>query len=47
MIDATIKDAIGRARSHLARGPGLRHCAECGVEIPAAHRLAVASLAGR
>jgi phage/conjugal plasmid C-4 type zinc finger TraR family protein len=40
-IDATVKDAIQRARSNLAQGPSLAHCAECGAEIPEARRLAV------
>lgn len=40
-IDATIKDAIERARSQLPRGPGLTHCEECDVPIPAARRKAV------
>jgi phage/conjugal plasmid C-4 type zinc finger TraR family protein len=40
-IDATIKDAIGRAQSRLAQGPGLTHCAECGADIPQARRDAV------
>lgn len=40
-IDATIKDAIQRARSQLPQGPGLTHCEECGKEIPAARRKAV------
>jgi phage/conjugal plasmid C-4 type zinc finger TraR family protein len=40
-IDATVKDSINRARSALARGPGLRHCAECGTDIPQARRDAV------
>ena len=40
-IDATIKDAIKRARSQLPQGPGLTHCEECGVEIPEARRKAV------
>jgi phage/conjugal plasmid C-4 type zinc finger TraR family protein len=37
-IDATVKDAINRAQSSLAQGPGLTHCAECGSEIPEARR---------
>jgi len=41
-IDATVKDGILRAKSQLAHGPGLSHCAECGVEIPEARRAAVA-----
>ncbi|MBU8977905.1 MULTISPECIES: DksA/TraR family C4-type zinc finger protein [unclassified Lysobacter] len=40
-IDATIKDAIQRARSQLPSGPGLTHCEDCGVEIPQARRDAV------
>lgn len=43
-IDATVKDAINRARSQLPQGPGLSHCAECGAEIPQARREAVASV---
>lgn len=40
-IDATVKDAVARARSALAAGPGLSHCAECGEEIPEGRRQAV------
>jgi phage/conjugal plasmid C-4 type zinc finger TraR family protein len=40
-IDATIKDGIARARANLPKGPGLTHCEECGVAIPAARRKAV------
>jgi phage/conjugal plasmid C-4 type zinc finger TraR family protein len=40
-IDATIKDAIERARSQLPQGPGLVHCEECGKTIPEARRKAV------
>lgn len=40
-IDATIKDAIQRARSQLPKGPGLSHCEECGASIPEARRKAV------
>ncbi len=40
-IDATVKDAISRAKSRLAEGPGLTHCAECGSDIPEARRAAV------
>ena len=40
-IDATIKDAIQRARSQLPTGPGLENCAECDAEIPAARRKAL------
>jgi phage/conjugal plasmid C-4 type zinc finger TraR family protein len=40
-IDATVKDAVARARSSLPGGPGLSHCAECGEEIPQGRRQAV------
>ena len=40
-IDATVKDAIKRARSQLPSGPGLTHCEECDAEIPEAHRKAM------
>lgn len=40
-IDATVKDAIQRARSQLPSGPGLTHCEECDALIPQARRDAV------
>jgi phage/conjugal plasmid C-4 type zinc finger TraR family protein len=40
-IDATVKDAVNRAKSQLPQGPGLTHCAECGAEIPPARRAAI------
>jgi phage/conjugal plasmid C-4 type zinc finger TraR family protein len=40
-IDATVKDAIDRAKSNLPRGQSLTHCAECGTAIPQARRDAV------
>ena len=40
-IDATVEDAIKRARLRLNRGPGLSHCEECDKPIPAARRKAV------
>ncbi len=40
-IDATVADAVARARSRQHRGPGLSHCEECGAPIPAARRKAV------
>ncbi len=40
-IDATVEDAIRRARSHLRDGPALSHCEECGARIPEARRVAV------
>jgi phage/conjugal plasmid C-4 type zinc finger TraR family protein len=40
-IDATIKDAVNRARSRMPQGPGLMHCAECGADISQARRDAV------
>ena len=40
-IDATIEDAVKRARDRLPRGKSLAHCEECGALIPAARREAV------
>jgi phage/conjugal plasmid C-4 type zinc finger TraR family protein len=40
-IDATIEDAVNRARDRLPRGQSLGHCAECGRAIPEARRAAV------
>jgi phage/conjugal plasmid C-4 type zinc finger TraR family protein len=40
-IDATVKDAIKRARSKIPQGAGLTHCEECSAEIPPARRKAV------
>ena len=40
-IDATVKDAIDRARSHLPQGPSLVHCEECAAAIPEPRRLAL------
>jgi len=40
-IDATVEDAIARARSELPRGESLTHCEDCGRDIPAARREAV------
>ena len=40
-IDASVEDAIARARSQLPRGTSLRRCDECGEPIPEARRQAV------
>ena len=40
-IDATVKDAIKRAKSQLPVGPSLESCAECGARITAARREAI------
>ncbi len=40
-IDATVKDAIKRARSQLPNGPGLIRCEDCDEPIPEARRAAV------
>ena len=40
-IDATIEDAVERARSQLPRGESLCECEECGELIPQARREAV------
>jgi len=40
-IDATIQDAIKRARRNAPSGPGLARCEECDAAIPAARRKVV------
>lgn len=40
-IDATVNDAVQRARRQLRDGPGLERCEECDAPIPAARRKAV------
>jgi len=40
-IDATVEDAIKRARSELPQGESLTNCEECGCRIPDARREAV------
>jgi len=40
-IDATVKDAIKRAKSRLPEGPSLESCAECGAKIPEERRQAL------
>jgi phage/conjugal plasmid C-4 type zinc finger TraR family protein len=40
-IDASVEDAIARARSKLASGESLLHCEECDAVIPEARRQAV------
>jgi phage/conjugal plasmid C-4 type zinc finger TraR family protein len=40
-IDASVEDAIARARSRLPTGEALHRCAECGEDIPEARRAAV------
>jgi len=40
-IDATVDDAVKRARSRLQHGPGLTHCEECDAPVPEARRKAV------
>lgn len=40
-IDASIADAVQRARARLGGGESLTHCAECGEPIPEGRRQAV------
>ena len=40
-IDATVEDAIERARSNLPDGESLENCEECDKRIPEARRAAV------
>lgn len=40
-IDATVNDAVQRARKQLREGPGRERCEECDAPIPEARRKAV------
>lgn len=40
-IDASVADAVERARSRLPSGESLQHCEECGCDIPEARRQAI------
>ncbi|MDQ6647154.1 MAG: DksA/TraR family C4-type zinc finger protein [Pseudomonadota bacterium] len=40
-IDATVNDAVQRARQKLQQGPGLISCEACDAKIPEARRKAV------
>lgn len=40
-IDASVEDAVQRARSELAQGESLTECQECGAPIPEARRKAL------
>ncbi|KAF1692536.1 hypothetical protein CSC62_14380 [Pseudoxanthomonas jiangsuensis] len=40
-IEATVKEAVERARLRLPQGPGLERCEECDAPIPEARRKAV------
>jgi len=40
-IDATVEDAVKRARSNIPQGESRRNCEECDAAIPEARRLAV------
>jgi len=40
-IDASVEDAVNRARSELGSGESLRECEECDAAIPEARRQAV------
>lgn len=40
-IDASVEDAVGRARSELHTGDSAEHCEECDALIPEARRKAI------
>lgn len=40
-IDATVEDAVNRARNQLPRGESLKSCEQCHAPIPAARREAI------
>jgi len=43
-IDASVEDAVARARSNLPRGESLKKCEECGSDIPAERRKAISGV---
>lgn len=43
-IDASVADAVEKARSRLPKGESLSHCEECGDAIPEARRAAIAGV---
>ena len=43
-IDAGVEDAVTMARNQLPRGESLKHCEECGIEIPEGRRKAIAGV---
>ena len=43
-IDATIEDAIQRARSQMPRGKSLANCEECDAAIPLARQQAISGV---
>lgn len=43
-IDASIEDAVALARNQLPHGESLKHCEECGIEIPEGRRKAIAGV---
>ena len=40
-IDATVEDAVNRARDKLPQGPSLEYCETCEKDIPLARRQAI------
>jgi len=40
-IDATVNDAVMRAKNQLPSGPSLTHCEACNAEIPEARHQAI------
>lgn len=43
-IDATVEDAVNRARSQIPKGKSLIRCEECDARIPEARRAAIAGV---
>jgi phage/conjugal plasmid C-4 type zinc finger TraR family protein len=43
-IDASVEDAVRKARSQLPQGPSLTHCRECDEAIPEPRRAAIAGV---
>ena len=43
-IDASVADAVEKARGRLPKGESLSHCEECGAAIPLVRRAAIAGV---
>ena len=43
-IDASVAEAVEKARGRLPKGESLSHCEECGEAIPAERRAAIAGV---
>lgn len=43
-IDASVDDAVAKARGNINKGPSLSHCEHCGEKIPVLRQKAIAGV---